>query len=418
MGRGALGGRVVVLVAITGALAPATATAATDRGTVVRVTDGDTVTVRVAGAPRRVDLLGLRAPAGRACFAAQARRALQGLLPRGTRVVLRSDGRRRGRGRYVSRGATLVNAAMLERGAARPSRIDGLSRAGTLRRAARRAQDGRRGLVGRCNGPAGTPPPGGGTGGGTGGGPAAGAPGFDPVGTAARVRRALTGVELTDLSSTANTSTRNVTRFCAAGRADCEEEFLAEGVTSNDPFTASWAVLHTELGPDGTLGAEVGVQGDDLERATRTLTLTIAPDGTVRRAGVASQSRTGATCAPAQPRPGHQNDTAAARERLLTALTGRRLTAGGPAATTSFCPGAIGVREEAGGVTVRGVLAVEWAAHRDDQGTLGAVSITGAGGASRRMLVALVNTSPDAVVRDLGRAPDAGTPATIAAAAC
>ncbi len=63
-------------------------------GTVVRVVDGDTVVVRVAGRVRTVDLKGIRAPVGRQCMARASLVNLRRGLPPRTEVAL-VFGRRR-----------------------------------------------------------------------------------------------------------------------------------------------------------------------------------------------------------------------------------------------------------------------------------------------------------------------------------
>src|SRR5688572_25656197 len=81
--------------------------------TVVKVVDGNTVKVREKSKTRSVDLLGLEIPA---CHAAAARGELRKLLPAKARVRLVKDGTKKGR--YVYRGSTFVNAALLRAGAA------------------------------------------------------------------------------------------------------------------------------------------------------------------------------------------------------------------------------------------------------------------------------------------------------------
>src|SRR4051812_4756982 len=108
---------VVVAVAL---LAPA-ADAATTRAKVVRVVDGDTVRVSVAGTARTVRLLGVDSPVGSDCFAAEAATALRRMLPRGAAVRLTTDGRRRGV--YVQRAGSLVNASMLAGGFATADQV-------------------------------------------------------------------------------------------------------------------------------------------------------------------------------------------------------------------------------------------------------------------------------------------------------
>ena len=73
---------------------------------------------------RTVDLLGLEVPA---CHAAAATRELAKLLPAKARVKLVKDGAKKGR--YVHRGSTFVNAALLRSGAAQGKDLPTLKRA-------------------------------------------------------------------------------------------------------------------------------------------------------------------------------------------------------------------------------------------------------------------------------------------------
>ena len=105
--------------------------------TVVKVVDGNTVKVREKAKTRTVDLLGLEVPA---CHATAARAELSKLLPAKARVKLVKDGAKRGR--YVHRGSTFVNAALLRSGAAQgKDAADAQARRRAVRRR-ERGQDG------------------------------------------------------------------------------------------------------------------------------------------------------------------------------------------------------------------------------------------------------------------------------------
>ena len=93
-------------------LAPA-ADAASTRAKVIRVVDADSVRVSVAGKTRTVDLLGVDAPVGRDCFAAEASTALRrtapprrGGAPQHRRAAARGlrPARRPARQRHADRG--------------------------------------------------------------------------------------------------------------------------------------------------------------------------------------------------------------------------------------------------------------------------------------------------------------------------
>ena len=121
--------------------------------TVVKVVDGNTVKVREGSKTRGFDLLGVEVPA---CHAAQARDALRKLLPAKARVKLVKDGTRPGR--YVHRGSTFVNAALLRAGAAQGKDLAALKQARALTDAEAQAKTAKRGLWTACA-PAETAPP-------------------------------------------------------------------------------------------------------------------------------------------------------------------------------------------------------------------------------------------------------------------
>jgi endonuclease YncB( thermonuclease family) len=136
----------------------ADAGAATKRGKVVRVVDGDSVRVKVGKRARTYGLLGVSAPARQDCFGREARRRLKRLLPRRARVRLVTE---RGAGRrlaYVFRGRRLVNAAVLASGHARAHDLGGLRLGDRLETAHARAQDRGRGMWRACGDEAAPPP--------------------------------------------------------------------------------------------------------------------------------------------------------------------------------------------------------------------------------------------------------------------
>lgn len=147
---------------------PTSASLAVDgRATLVRVVDGDTIVVSVAGRDERVRLIGIDTPEsvkpGSAveCFGKEASGHLAWLLPQGTRVRLVGDVEQRDRyGRllaYVYREADdlFVNAAMARDGFAEPLTIPpNIAHTTELTAAARSAREGGRGLWAACTGEA------------------------------------------------------------------------------------------------------------------------------------------------------------------------------------------------------------------------------------------------------------------------
>jgi endonuclease YncB( thermonuclease family) len=148
--------RILLTVVTAATMAIAVADAAAAATTVVRVIDGDTVKLRDGGRTRTVDLLGVDAPEPGACHGAEARKALQQLLPARATVRQQADGKRKGR--YVYRGRTLVNAALLRAGAARATALDGLAKASQLTTAEQAAKTNTRGLWKACPAPPQPPP--------------------------------------------------------------------------------------------------------------------------------------------------------------------------------------------------------------------------------------------------------------------
>lgn len=388
----------LALLAVAAALVTAApAGAVTLRGNVVRAVDGDTVRVRIAGRVRTFDLLGVNAPDGRQCYAANARTALRRLLPAGAFVRVQNDPPRRGRGRYVFRGATFVNAAMLRAGNARRASLTRLDRAAALRSASNAADRADRGLYGRC-----VPRP-------------AGQPGA--IEAANTVRNALAGKQLVDFTSTARSSTRNTTRFCAGGRSDRVENFTGESGSFRNDLTGTWAVFDTVRQADGSVVAQISFLADDPSFDQRLFPVSVAPDGTVRRTDAnASELQAGAACSPSQAPAGFENDTPAARTAIAQALTGKRFDEGAQG-STDFCSAQRAVRREGGAAVVDGAWTVEWAL-RGSTSTVGVIALDDAdSGASRRLLFAIL-PSGEAQVRNLGAFTDRNHAATQSAAAC
>ena len=149
-----------VLVLVAGALAAAAlgaTRAAAETARISRVVDGDTV---VLDNGARVRLLQIDAPeiGSGECYSRRSTKELRRLLPSGAPVRLLADARldridRYGRLlRYVIRGSTNVNLALVARGAATVWFYGGVRGrfAGALLTAARRARTAGRGLWGAC----------------------------------------------------------------------------------------------------------------------------------------------------------------------------------------------------------------------------------------------------------------------------
>lgn len=133
-----------------------------DRVTVVRVTDGDTLRVRLPdGSEENVRILGIDTPEVREpveCGGEEASERMLALVPVGTTVVLVSDPTQGDRDRYdrllryVVRSGDDVGLAQLTSGHARVFifRDDPFERAETYQRAERRASQDDRGSWSRC----------------------------------------------------------------------------------------------------------------------------------------------------------------------------------------------------------------------------------------------------------------------------
>jgi micrococcal nuclease len=136
---------------------------------VVRTVDGDTIRVRIAGAPdgeEKVRFIGVdtpetHGPGGlRECFGEEASRRTAALLPPGTKVRLVRDVEARDRYQrllaYVYRAddQLFVNLALAREGFAAPLTIPpNVAHSDAFVEAAAEARRGERGLWGRCGGP-------------------------------------------------------------------------------------------------------------------------------------------------------------------------------------------------------------------------------------------------------------------------
>ncbi|WP_354700623.1 hypothetical protein [Paraconexibacter sp. AEG42_29] len=413
------------------ALPAGAASAPLKSGKVVRVADGDTLTVRSGGRTETVDLVGVKAPARASCFADRSTRILRALLPAGTSVRLADEQRVAGRGRYVLKSGTFINAAILRAGAGRVTGTTRFARGSALRTAAAAARGAGRGIFGDCPQAAASP----GTGGAAGGtkpaqpgavpaGPTPAPPtpaGDDrPVTDATRMKAALDGLALVTFRSDANSSERQDTLFCADGRVERTEEFSAfasgGGNVRND-FAGSWVVGHTQRQTDGSLAAEVLVRADDATLDFRRLLLVLGTDGKVRQNGRTTDSaRSTRPCAAAPAGAAVQNDTATGRQRFLQAITGRRFDAGG-IGSLEACSNTRGRRTEDGIVTADGALTVEWAIS-DGTTHAGIVRIEDSTrGSARRMQVVLpAGGTPQ--LQELGRGDGAARTASSAPTTC
>jgi micrococcal nuclease len=136
-------------------------------GTVERVVDGDTFVARVGGRRIRVRLLGVDAPetaVGRGsaeCYGVEATDATRSILPRGARIVMRTDatqGREDRFGRLLAEVALAgdtrtVNESLVASGSAKVFRGDGQARLQpSLREEERRARRNGLGLWSVCPG--------------------------------------------------------------------------------------------------------------------------------------------------------------------------------------------------------------------------------------------------------------------------
>lgn len=135
-------------------------------GTVVSITDGDTLRIRISGVDEPVRLIGIDTPETRGrgglreCFGAEATSRMKELLPKGTAVRLERDAEPRDRYdrllAYVYRAEDdlFVNMAMARDGYAAALTIPpNVTHAEAFRDAAAEARDAGRGLWSACGGP-------------------------------------------------------------------------------------------------------------------------------------------------------------------------------------------------------------------------------------------------------------------------
>ncbi len=403
--------RLFVLLLTAGLALPAGAQAASSqRATVVSVLDGDTVRVKIGRRTGTIDLIGIKAPTGKSCFAREARTALRKLLPTRSAISVLDETRVRGRGRYVTRNGKLINTEMLRKGNARLGSLTKVRRASALRAAERSGRRGKRGLHKACAAPklpATTEP--------------AATPDTQPgpVPQAVAVRTALAGGTLTELFTDNQRSERNDTRFCADGRTERREELIQNG--RDQPLIVdikgSWAVLDTQAAPDGSITAQVVVRSDDPVFDPRILNLVLGADGKVRspRFNASEVQPDARPCAaPAAGAP-VQNDTPAARDGLVAAVSGARLEAAGR--QTDVCPGPRLVRRENGIVVADGTLGVEWAIS-DGTTRLGVMQVSDATRGTSRRVIVQIDAAGAIQIQELGRDGAAAVPATRSAASC
>lgn len=134
----------------------------TATGTIVSITDGDTVRMLVDGQELRVRLIGLDTPELRdplECFGPEATAALEALAPPGTQVGYAYD--RDSRDRYerellylFTADGTLINLTLVERGYAEALLVEPNDRYWPeLQAAERAARDAGLGLWGACPAP-------------------------------------------------------------------------------------------------------------------------------------------------------------------------------------------------------------------------------------------------------------------------
>ena len=155
----------ILLAAGTVACAPSRAAATDGRATVVRVVDGDTIVVRIAGRDENVRLLGIDTPETHKpdspveCFGPEAADRLGSLLPKGTVVQLVRDVEARDRYdrllAYVYRDGDglFVDLAMVADGYAGTLTISpNVAHRDELDRAAADARTAQRGLWHVCGG--------------------------------------------------------------------------------------------------------------------------------------------------------------------------------------------------------------------------------------------------------------------------
>jgi len=155
----------ILLAAGTVACAPSHAAATDGRATVVRVTDGDTIVVHIAGRDENVRILGIDTPETHKpdspveCFGPEAAARLGALLPKGTVVRLVRDVEARDRYErllayvYRDEDGLFVDLAMVNDGFAGTLTISpNVAHREELDRAAADAKAAQRGLWRACGG--------------------------------------------------------------------------------------------------------------------------------------------------------------------------------------------------------------------------------------------------------------------------
>jgi micrococcal nuclease len=162
---------VVAVVAVAGCAdppaaspGPTTTEAAAANATVIDVTDGDTIKVRIDGREEDVRLIGIDTPEVHdprepvQCFGAEASAYLASLLPNGTRVRLERDVEPRDQYTrlltyvYRAHDGLFVNLALAEQGYANVLRIaPNVAHAEDFRAAVADARRSKRGLWGACS---------------------------------------------------------------------------------------------------------------------------------------------------------------------------------------------------------------------------------------------------------------------------
>ena len=153
--------RLVVILAISGALLPAGRAAATP-AVVDHVADGDTIQVQIGNREEDVRFIGIDTPevyGGVECGGRPASAAMKRMLKPGDRVTLVRDRSQDNRDyygrllRYVELDGRDLGRKQLRKGWAEVYVFDDpFDRLGSYRRAERKARDAERGTWGRCGG--------------------------------------------------------------------------------------------------------------------------------------------------------------------------------------------------------------------------------------------------------------------------
>jgi endonuclease YncB( thermonuclease family) len=147
----------------TTVVADPAAVAAKSVGTVVKIVDGDTIDVKIAGVKHRIRVLGIDTPEvfnGVECGGKQASKAMKSILKVGAKVTLKGDASQADIDRYdrllryVFKGSTDVGLSLVKKGWARPYIYKGnpFARAGSYKKAGAKAERAGRGVWDRCGG--------------------------------------------------------------------------------------------------------------------------------------------------------------------------------------------------------------------------------------------------------------------------